>query len=94
MVNFLVVAQADLDKADNDGATPLAVASEKGHVEMVQALLSADANYTMENNIGMSAEDWATLKAHKETILLLQQAVQRAAQNKKEKEKETSEKCE
>ncbi len=34
VVNALIAAGADKDKADDDGTTPLFIAAEEGHVEV------------------------------------------------------------
>ena len=36
--------------ATNDGATPLSIAAQEGHIEMVQALLSAGVDHTKQVN--------------------------------------------
>jgi ankyrin repeat protein len=40
----LIAAGANVDVADNIGATPLYVAAHKGHVDAMRALLAAGAN--------------------------------------------------
>ena len=37
-VRALIVAGADVNKAENDGCTPLFIAAECGHLKIVQAL--------------------------------------------------------
>ena len=45
----LVAAQADVDQATtDDGTTPLWVAADKGHLEVVQALVDAEAEVIRE----------------------------------------------
>ena len=39
VVRVLLEQGADIDKARDDGATPLYIASEEGHVEVVSVLL-------------------------------------------------------
>ena len=43
VVKTLLAAGAEVDKADNDGETPLYGASHNGHVEVVKTLLAAEA---------------------------------------------------
>jgi cytohesin len=43
-VQALIAAGADVNKADNDGRTPIAGASLNGHFEVVQALVAAGAD--------------------------------------------------
>ena len=40
VVKALLAAQADVNKASNDGETPLHWASNEGHLEVVKALLA------------------------------------------------------
>ena len=44
VVSALLEQGADVDKAKNDGATPLYVASEKGDVNVVSVLLEQGAD--------------------------------------------------
>jgi ankyrin repeat protein len=41
VVKTLLAAEAEVDKADNDGKTPLSWASRYGHLEVVKTLLAA-----------------------------------------------------
>ncbi len=41
-----------MDAARNDGATPLCIASEKGHLDVVDRLLSAGAGVDAATNTG------------------------------------------
>ena len=61
-------------------------------MEVIQALLSAGADWTKKSNLGKTALDWATQQGHQEIILLLQQAVQQAAQKKKDASKKSGKK--
>ena len=44
VVRALVTKGADVNKAENDGATPLLIASQKGHVEVVRVLVERRAD--------------------------------------------------
>ncbi|GMH92305.1 hypothetical protein TrVE_jg7552 [Triparma verrucosa] len=44
VVQALVTAKADLNKANTDGCTPLLIAAYNGHLNVVQALVAAEAD--------------------------------------------------
>ena len=67
----MISAGAKVDKARDTNASPLYIAAQKGHVEVVQALLSAGADWTKRDDSGKTAEDWATRKGHPEIITAL-----------------------
>jgi ankyrin repeat protein len=54
VVQALIAAGADVNKANNDGRTPISVASQKGHLEVVQALSAAGADVNISISIGIS----------------------------------------
>ena len=41
-----------MNQANNDGATPLHIACQEGHTEIVTKLLAANANVNQANNHG------------------------------------------
>ena len=54
-MRLLIEAGADLDKANNDGWTPLWIASQNGHLEVVRLLVEAGADMYMAVNTGGGA---------------------------------------
>ena len=52
VVRALLEQGADIDKARNDGATPLYVASQKGHVDVVRVLLEQGADINKARMMG------------------------------------------
>ena len=46
-MSALIEAGADINLANNDDYTPLFVASQKGHMEVVRELLAAGADHTL-----------------------------------------------
>ena len=74
MVQALVDAGADKDKANNEGETPLYGAAWGGHTEVVQALLDAGADWTKKTQDGKTAMDIAKEEVCQEISLLLEQA--------------------
>ena len=53
VVRALVAAGADINKANNNGVTPLITASEQDHLPVVQYLVTAgaDVNCALDNGI-------------------------------------------
>lgn len=47
----LLQAQAAVNQAKNDGVTPLLIASQYGHLKIVQALLHAGVSANYESNM-------------------------------------------
>ena len=54
-MQLLITAKATVDQAANDGATPLLVASQEGHVEAMQALIIAKAAVDQASNDGATS---------------------------------------
>ena len=52
MVAALIKAGCDVDKARNNGCTPLFMAAENGHGEVVAALLKGGCDVDKANNTG------------------------------------------
>ena len=60
----LLAAGADVDRANNNGTTPLHCASRNGHDAVVAALLTAGADANAEITDGRTPLHWASLKGH------------------------------
>ena len=54
VVRVLAERGADINKANNDGATPLFIASEKGRAEVVRVLAERGVDINKANNDGES----------------------------------------
>jgi len=70
-VKFLVSKGADVNKVDDQGATPLTNAARQRHPEMVELLLGFGANVNQANNDGMSPLVAAVMRDHVPTIKVL-----------------------
>jgi ankyrin repeat protein len=75
-VRELLARGAAVDTARNDGATPLFIASKKGHLEVVRELLSRDASPGAVANNGATALSRATANGHVAVANLLRAALQ------------------
>ncbi len=75
MVRELLARGAAVNTADNDGATPLYIASQKGHLEVVRELLARGANPGLATNRGSTALSIATAKGHAAIVQLLRAAL-------------------
>lgn len=70
-VKFLVSKGADVNKADNQGATPLTNAARQRHPEMVELLIDLGANVNQPNSDGMTPLIAAVMRDHVPTIKVL-----------------------
>ncbi len=69
IVNRLITAGVDVDKAPASTITPLMKAAYYGHLEVVNQLLSAGANIRLEHQGGYEAFDWA-LENNKNQVMV------------------------
>jgi hypothetical protein len=67
----LIHAGADIDKAADDGATPLYVASQNGHVEVVRALVEGGADIDKAKDGGYTPLYIASEKGHVDVVRAL-----------------------
>jgi ankyrin repeat protein len=58
----------------DDGGTALFLASQNGHLEVIQALLAKGAEINAKTDDGRTALDVATAKGHDDVRALLMQA--------------------
>ena len=74
VVESLIQAGADVDKAVVDGTTALIAASREGHAAIVKALIQAGADIDKANNNGATALIAASGKGHDAIVEVLLQA--------------------
>ena len=74
VVEVLLQAGADIDKAAGNGTTALIYASEDGHGGIVKALLQAGADVDKAMNDGLTALIYASQKGHATIVEALIQA--------------------
>ncbi len=63
-----------MDKTKDGGATPLLVASLKGHAEVVRVLLDHGADASLRTSDGRTSSQVATKYGHTEVMSLLEGA--------------------
>ena len=61
------------NQARNDGVTPIFIAAEKGHIEVVKLLMNSTENPNQARNDGATPLSIATQKNHLEIVQLLSQ---------------------
>ena len=74
VVRALIEAGADINKADDDGWTPLYVASENGHTAVVRALIKTGANVNKAVNDGSTPLYIAAEQGHEAVVRSLIEA--------------------
>jgi len=70
-VKFLVSKGADVNKVDDQGATPLTGAARQRHPEMVELLIDLGANVNEPNRDGMTPLISAVMRDHVPTVKVL-----------------------
>src|SRR5215831_4246200 len=70
-VKFLVSKGADVNKVDDQGATPLTSAARQRHPEMVELLVDLGANVNEPNKDGMTPLISAVMRDHVPTVKVL-----------------------
>ena len=75
VARLLVGSGADIDKAEENGATPLHVASREGHKEVIKALLDLGADATLARIEGTTPLQTAKDSNHLEIVALLEAAL-------------------
>jgi ankyrin repeat protein len=68
---LLLEAGADINKADNNGWTPLCIAAQNGNVEIVKLLLDSGANVNKATKDGLTALSLAANYGHETCVKLL-----------------------
>ena len=71
VARLLLEANADKDQAVNDGATPLFIAAQQGHLEVARLLLEANADKDQANENGTTPLFIAAQQGHLEVPRLL-----------------------
>ena len=74
IVEGLVAAGADIDKADENGCTPLIMAAGYGEIEGLKALLAAGADIDKADENGCTPLISAAMEGHIEVLKALQAA--------------------
>ena len=70
-VQRLIKEGTNVNDADDNGTTPLYMASQEGHHETVKLLLDADADVNAADSNGFTPLLVASLQGHHETVKLL-----------------------
>lgn len=70
-VQRLLDAGTDACEGSEDGMTPLMLAAQNGHAEVVRALLQASAPWNALNPLGQCAGDFAMEAGHQEAFDVL-----------------------
>ena len=75
MVQYLLEQGVDKDKAINNGASPLTVAAQEGHLAVVQYLLEQGADKEKTTNYGCSPLFMAALNGHLPVVQCLTEEI-------------------
>ena len=68
---MLLARGADIDKAKNEGAAPLYVAKQEGHVDVVSVLLEQGADINKGTNEGATPLYMASQEGHVDVVRVL-----------------------
>jgi len=71
VVNLLLQNDANINLQDNEGLSPLMLASTNGHLDIVKTLLIMGANKDLQNNDGQTALQLALANNNEEIAYLL-----------------------
>src|SRR3972149_6230643 len=71
LISLLIKNGANVNQADNDGTTPLYIASRYGHVEVISLLLNNGANVNQVDNVRRTPLYGASFHDHVEIVSLL-----------------------
>jgi serine/threonine-protein phosphatase 6 regulatory ankyrin repeat subunit B len=74
MVRVLLEHKADVDKAKGDGVTPLYIASENGHLDVVRVLLEHKADVNKARDDGGTPLYIASQNGHLDMVRVLLEA--------------------
>lgn len=76
MVRYLLQQGAEKDQALDAGATPLFMAAQEGHLEIVRVLLAAGADHQKARRDGATAVSIARQEGHWEVVRLLEEVAE------------------
>src|SRR3972149_140114 len=71
LISLLIKNGANVNQADNDGTTPLYIASRYGHVEVISLLLNNGANVNQVDNVRFSPLHVASSNDYVKVVHLL-----------------------
>jgi ankyrin repeat protein len=71
IMKALLSADADVNCAQNTGATPLFISSEEGHIDVVKLLRAANADVNHANNQGCTSLFMSSLQGHSDIVKAL-----------------------
>ena len=74
VVKHLIECKADIDRAKNDGVTPLFMASQKGHLDIVKHFIECKADVDLSDNRDSTPLHIACVTGHLEVVQQLIQA--------------------
>ncbi|KKT23376.1 MAG: hypothetical protein UW09_C0004G0121 [candidate division TM6 bacterium GW2011_GWF2_43_87] len=63
-VKYLIEQGVAIDKVNNNNETPLLLAAQRGHLDVVRCLVEAGASFSIKNTAGQTARDLAVQGIH------------------------------